>query len=201
MKQRLEATEEQIDTIDPSSGPWTVEVWVRLFRYAPNAREDGSPLGFALARSGQVIELQHYDDLVRGLRTGAFVDPATAEPAEPEPGPGDVNAREDLVAYVKEHKTDDILARVGSDPDMAALMLDAELAAKPNSGEPRKGVVAGLTKVISDYMNPEVPPAPSAEGTAIPPVPDETTTGDTTVTPPEPENENGSAEDNNSEKE
>lgn len=159
-------TPEEIEAVDPDSGPWEVEILHRLFHYAPYEKVDefGSG-GFAWARNGDVVTLVNHEDFVRGLKHGAFVDPSkTISPVYGE-GPGDFGARPDLVEFVKNHKVDDVIAEAGSDPDMAQLLLDAENEAKPSSkGEPRKGVVSGLQAIIEDYLDPNTPAGPG-EGT------------------------------------
>lgn len=184
-------TEEQIASIDPDSGPWEVKIKHRLFRYTPLAKPDGRPSGFAFASRGDTISLLHLDDLQRGLRRGAFVDPTASADDPTGEGPGDFNARADLVEFVKGHKVDDVLAKAGSDPDMAQLLLDAELEAKPKDGEPRKGVLSGLQAVIDAYLDPAHPADPPLAPLG----------SDAPVTDPGDENEDGDDEGSHSEEE
>lgn len=199
----LTPTEEQIASIDPASGPWSgIEILHRQFHYTPLADDEGNPSGFAYARNGDVITLLHHEDLVRGLKIGAFVDPTSSHDEGFGEGPGDYTARPDLVEYVKDHKTDDVLAYVGSDPDLAQLMMEAELQAKPNGGEPRKGVLAGLQAVIDAYLDPSTPAdAPLTLGDHASAVASGSEPESGTITEPAVENEDGDDGDDSSEEE
>lgn len=200
-KYPYEPTAEEIEQVDPDDGPWEVEIYHRLFHYVPNLDDDGEPLGFAYARNGDVITITQHDDLVRGLKHGAFVNPATSYDEVRGEGPGDFAARSDLVEFVKEHKVDDVVARAGSDPDMAQLLMDAENEAKPSrDGEARKGVISGLQAVIDEYLDPNTP-AGAGEGDLTL---DDHARAVATGTEPEhtePENEDGASEEDHSEEE
>lgn len=179
----LVTDEDELAKVSADDGPWTVEVIHRLFHYAPFVKEhDFDPGGFAFARNGETVELVNRDDYVRGLRFGAFVDPARSIEPDYGEGAGDFAARPDLVEFVKEHKVDDILAEANGDADMAQLLIDAENEAKPHGGEPRKGVLSGLQAIIDTYLDeatrPDAtPPATAPDGTTVPDPGDENENG------------------------
>lgn len=164
----LTPSDEQIEAVSGSDGPWEVEIIARLFKYSPYEKTEENPTGgFAVARAGDVVTLLNRDDYVKGLRFGVFVDQErTAEAAAGE-GPGDFAARPDLVEFVKEHSTDEVLAYAAGNADVAAMLIDAEQEALPHNGTARKGVISGLQAVIDTYLDETTPVEPGDGDTTI----------------------------------
>lgn len=98
----------------------------------------GSGANGAVLRQDQVNALTIYDQ-AQGTGLGTLADPVAPAAAAPA-------ADDEVVAFVREATVDDVVAKAGSDPLLAQRLLDAEHTA--NDGEPRKGVVDGLTKII-----------------------------------------------------
>lgn len=155
----------QLDYFTKGTDPLGNEVDVIATAYGPGMPQLNP------AESGLDPESQEYADRVsdykRGqlihvlpkayiglIKTGAVqdfqTDEATGEEVEEEEELLDVNAAtvDDLADWIsQEHPTvNDVVQASGGDPDVARKLLEAETQAQ--SGEPRKGVVEGLTAVI-----------------------------------------------------
>jgi len=104
-------------------------------------------------RFGQLIMVRPYA-YIGLIQSGAVRDITTdedGEEVEPEEELLDVNTAsvDQLAEWIKEERPtiNDVVQASGGDPDVARKLLEAE--AQAQSGESRKGVVEGLTAVIS----------------------------------------------------
>lgn len=116
----------------------------------PNA--DESQVAYRNFKLGEEIELLP-DDYVRLINGNAVVDSGTAEEqaALEEVEELDVSTAsiDDLARWIESEKptVQDVVNASGGDPDIAKKLLEAETQATDQ--DPRKGVLEGLTAVIS----------------------------------------------------
>lgn len=124
---------------------------VRVLGPDHDPNSDDAQAAYKDFKLGQEIELLP-DDYVRLMNGGAVVDSDTAEAmAVEEEEILDVSTAsvDDLARWIEQEKPNiqDVVNASGGDPDIARKLLEAE--AQATDQDPRKGVVEGLTAVIS----------------------------------------------------
>jgi|GEM_PF-4973210 len=98
-----------------------------------------------VAHNGEVIDFSD-EDTARGLEVGAFVTEETAVVGEATISAASTD--DELVAFAKGAKVGEVVEAAGGDAEFANRLLEAESGA--TGGEPRPGVVKGLTAVVGE---------------------------------------------------
>jgi hypothetical protein len=125
---------------------------VRVLGPDHDPNSDDAQAAYKDFKLGQEIELLP-DDYVRLINGGAVVDSGTAEEqqAQMEEEILDVSTAsvDDLARWIEQEKptVQDVVNASGGDPDIARKLMEAE--AQATDQDPRKGVMEGLTAVIS----------------------------------------------------
>ena len=106
-----------------------------------------------LARQGDTLGELSEEDEARAQDLGVFDDPPPMpglvdRDAGPPTAGDDTSPADDPEGWLREQRPSvkDVVSAAGSDPVLAARLLDAESAV--TDGKPRKGVVEGLTAIV-----------------------------------------------------
>lgn len=98
-----------------------------------------------MARQGQTFDFSD-EDTARGDADGAFVTEETAVVGEATISAASTD--DELEAFVKDAKVGEVVEAAGGDAEFANRLLEAENGA--TGGEPRSGVLKGLTAVVGE---------------------------------------------------
>lgn len=140
--------------LTPNEGNVRKVKHVRFEHYVeePDPISGKTRLARRVAKAGDVVEIPREVDRELGARHGAFFTDEELKAVEAPQGEVPVAEKSDqqLIDWISEDKpnVDDTVGAAGTDPDLAQRILDAETAA--TGGDPREGVLKGLTKVIDN---------------------------------------------------